>query len=181
MSYDINFWRQERKLDQSPSEIYAQLCQGETVDGLANLPKAAIIDRLRDAFPDEFEEDENELFIDFEDGAIEVSVTDQACRFDLRGVCPGVQKIVDIMNDYECPMYDPQIDKRYDSADGTALGDKPNLSMAGGGRQRGRLADAMLDEIMAGDTSKKKGCAGGTAAVLLALFTIGWLAVRMVA
>ena len=51
MSYDINFWKQERSLELTNEEIYAKLCSGEAVDGLARLPTDKILQRLRERFP----------------------------------------------------------------------------------------------------------------------------------
>ena len=39
MSYDINFWRQERPLPVPPVEIYRRLSAGKWVDGLASAPE----------------------------------------------------------------------------------------------------------------------------------------------
>jgi hypothetical protein len=49
-------------------------------------------------------------------GSIEFSWSDQHFRFDLRGSCGECQKLLDVMREFECPMYDPQEDQREEAS-----------------------------------------------------------------
>ena len=126
MSYDINFWNQERALELSAQEIYERLSDGADVDGLASLPLDAINTRLQEHFSD-FDPSDDFPMISLDDGSIEFLGSRQCYRFDFRGDVKAKDKnaIVRIMADYECPMYDPQIGQRYDTGDGTGLGELP--------------------------------------------------------
>lgn len=125
MSVDYNFWKQSRPLEQSSEEIYSKLCREEVVDGLENLPVDVILQRIQEAFPG-FNPKEDFPEIEFDGGLIEVGWTTQYFRFDRRGSVDAehLNVLVDILAAYDCPMYDPQIDKRYDAKNGIALGDK---------------------------------------------------------
>ena len=120
MSYDISFWKQERPLSLSAQEIYERLSGGdEVVEGLAKLPVPQIHLRLKEAFP-EFDPAESFPTVRIPRGSIEFSWSDYHFRFDIRGEIGGeCQQLVNIMADFDCPMYDPQEGRRYDS-EGTA-------------------------------------------------------------
>jgi hypothetical protein len=131
MSYDINFWKQERPLDLSAQQIYERLSDGESVDGLAVLPVDQILQQLQEAFP-KFDPQEKFPLVSLEDGSIEFIWSDQYFRFDLRGDVGAVHenRLVQIMADHGCPMYDPQINKRYDADQGMSLGELPKFEDA---------------------------------------------------
>jgi hypothetical protein len=124
MSYDINFWKQERPLELSAQEIYQRLSKGESVDGLATLAVDRILAQLREAFPD-FDPEEEFPLVSLDDGSIEFIWSDQYFRFDFRGEVGATHqnRLVRIMSDHGCPMYDPQVNKRYDADGGTKLGE----------------------------------------------------------
>jgi len=126
MSYDINFWKQERPLTLSPEDVYKKLCNGEPVQGLAKLPVEQIHTKLKQAFP-EFDPTEQFSTVQTSEGSIEFSWSDRHFRFDIRGICGECQKLVDVMKEFDCPMYDPQDNKRYDAQGGMALGGAPKF------------------------------------------------------
>ena len=108
MSYDINFWKQDKPLDLSAQEIYERLSERQPVEGLVKLPVDEILDRLTVAFPD-FHRKESFPTARTSEGSVEFIWSDYNFRFDIRGgICADCQKLVDIMADYGCPMYDPR-------------------------------------------------------------------------
>lgn len=140
MSYDINFWRLDHPLKQAPVDIYRSLCQGEIVDGLASLPVAEIHSQLRQAFP---EFDPSKKFPTFRTsvGSIEVSWSNYHFRFDLRGdYGPEAQTIVEIMAGFRCPLFDPQLNQRYDSKEGMAVGESPKFNKKPSGPKAAEFA-----------------------------------------
>jgi hypothetical protein len=167
MSYDINFWKQERPLSLSPEEIYGKLCKGEAVEGLVKLPVAQIHARLKQTFP-EFEPEEFSI-VRTPAGSIEFSWSDYHFRFDIRGICGECQKLVDVMREFGCPMYDPQENKRYDSRGGTGLGDAPKFEDATPEQkaEMERIKREALAQFSA--MSAKTGC-GRSAALLCIAF-----------
>lgn len=101
MSYDINFWKQERPLSLGAEEIYGHLCRGEPVDGLARLPVDSILGRLQQQFP-KFDPKSEFPDVELENGNIEFGWSDQHFRFDLRGEVPAADRnaLVRIMHDF---------------------------------------------------------------------------------
>ena len=120
MSYDINFWKLQHPLDLTPEQIYGRLCKREPVEGLAKLPVDQILERLKQAYPD-FDPTESFPMARTCEGSIEFGWSDQHFRFDIRGICGDCQKAVDIMTEFGCPMYDPQLNKRHDADNGMTL------------------------------------------------------------
>ncbi len=177
MSYDINFWKQERELNLSPEQIYGELCRGETVEGLARLPLDQIHDRLQQAFPDY--EAEEECIVQTSEGSIEFSWSDYHFRFDIRGVCGDCQKLVDVMREFGCPMYDPQLNKRYDSEGGTALGDAPKFEDTS--PEENAEIERIKRETLAMliGTPEKKGCRGSAALMCICLLAVSLVTWRL--
>src|SRR5215469_10747766 len=102
MSYDINFWKQERPLDLSAQEIYERLSSGEKAEGLAKLPVPQIHQRLKEAFPS-FDPNEKFPLVRTSQGSIEFGWSDYHFRFDIRGEAGSdCQKLVNIMADFGC-------------------------------------------------------------------------------
>ena len=177
MSYDINFWKQERPLALSAQEIYERLNKKEPVEGLAKLPVDEILARLKTAFPD-FDPSESFPLARTSEGSIEFFWSDQHFRFDIRGICGDCQMLVDIMTDFDCPMYDPQEGKRHDSQNGTALGEKPTFEDTTP-EQRAEIERIKAEAFAAFDVQqKKKGCAGTAAMLLVAVGALAWTLAR---
>ena len=171
MSYDINFWRQERPLELSAQEIYERLNKREPVEGLAKLPVEQILARLKHAFPD-FDPAEDFPLARTAEGSIEFGWSDYHFRFDIRGICGDCQKLVDIMSEFDCPMYDPQVGKRYDASNGTSLGERPTFEDATPEQkaEMERIKNEFMD-AMSGGGKRKRGCAGS--AMLLFAVMLG--------
>jgi len=183
MSYDINFWKQNRPLNLSAQEIYERLSRRETVEGLAKLPVPQIHQRLKRAFP-EFDPSESFPLVTTSRGSIEFLWSNFHFRFDIRGeVGSDCQTLVDIMADFDCPMYDPQEGRRYDSKDGTALGEMPKFHDATPDQreQLERLKAAAIAKAAGRVQPQKKGRAAQSLFFLTALAGVCWAAVRWLA
>lgn len=128
MSYDINFWKQLGPPRLSPEGVYGRLCEGKNVKGLAKLPVEEILDRLQFELSG-FDPKEEFPLVSLQDGSIEISWSDQHFRFDFRGHVPEKTRkaLVAIMKDFGCPLYDPQLDERYDTADGMGCAPAPSV------------------------------------------------------
>jgi hypothetical protein len=173
MSYDINFWKQERPLDLSDQEIYERLCARSSVEGLAKLPVDRILAQLRDAFP-EFDPEEKFPLVSLDEGSIEFSWSDQHFRFDLRGDMGACHKnrLVGIMAEHGCPMYDPQVGKRYDAEGGTKAGELPTFEDAT--PEQKAEVERIKQQFMAKlDVRRQpKGCWGSVVVVLSGLAVV---------
>ena len=177
MSYDINFWKQERQLNLSPEEIYGKLCKGEVVEGLAKLPVEQIHAKLKQAFPDY--EAQRWSTVQTSEGSIEFSWSDYHFRFDIRGICGECQKLVDVMRDFGCPMYDPQVNKRYDSEGGIGLGDAPKFEDTTP-EQKAEM-ERIKREALAkfSGASEKKGCGASATLLCICVIVVGVVVWRL--
>jgi hypothetical protein len=173
VSYDINFWKQERPLPLTAAEVYGHLCRGEPVDGLARLPVDAILARLQQQFP-QFDPKAKFPDVDVENGNVEFGWSDQHFRFDLRGEVPAADRnaLVRILHDFGCPLYDPQVNKRYDAADGTAIGETPAFEDPTP-EQKEQMEKLKADVMaMFSGQKQKRGCAGSAALFLVAIASL---------
>ncbi len=116
MSYDIDFWKYKAGVPHDNGKVYEKVCcDGETLEELEDLPTDEILKKIESAFSDWTKLDEFNYEKDGR-GAFAVSVTPQTVRFD----CCSMQEsdmniLMDIMIDFGCPVYDPQISERFDS------------------------------------------------------------------
>jgi hypothetical protein len=149
VSYDINFWKQEHPLVIPPVEIYRALCRGEAVTGLAILPVDQILQRLTQVFPS-FDPANQFPLVRTSNGSIEFWWSQQHFRFDLRGICGECQNLVNVMREFECPMYDPQVNRRYDAQQGMALGDAPKFEDPPTPEQAERIIAEALAKLQGG-------------------------------
>jgi hypothetical protein len=178
VSYDINFWKQSKPLEATPEEIYHKLCQGERVDGLEDLPTARILERIRAAFP-ECDDDQENPYIRMENCGVEVSWSDQHFRFDIRGEqCARVNELAAILRDFGCPMYDPQVNQRYDANGGMVPTDWPPFEdWTDDERQTfERQREILLAAI--GEKTPKRGCRSAAVFLMAVAAGLAWLCVR---
>ena len=117
MSFDLLFWRQGEN-GGSPEEIAAALSDGRAVDGLAPLPVDQIMARVKASFP--LLTDGGLTFWEGDaDGVFEVHRSPQHVHFCCRQlVSDHCNALIGIMAGFECPLYDPQVNQRFDG--GTA-------------------------------------------------------------
>jgi hypothetical protein len=113
VSYDLNFWRFSPGASLPDDEVYRRLCNGERLASLEELPIDEILKRIRDAFSDW---EQRELIFDGGSrGGFQLSTTPQWVRVDCYE-CRGnvMNTFIDILHDYGCPPYDPQVGRRFD-------------------------------------------------------------------
>jgi hypothetical protein len=125
MSYDLNFWRYRDegapRTDADHYAIYERLCDGEiSIADLEDLPVAAVRRRIAEALRDwtlesEYCCDNGDIQIFWcrgagPDASIEALFSPKWARFDLRGRWTGddANLLIDILNGFGCPLYDPQ-------------------------------------------------------------------------
>ena len=115
MGRQLAFWKYEDGVYLNNQEVYQKSCgNGETVTGLVELPIEAILGRAKKVFR------EYERFDDYNYGGLEGSFTiytqPQSVVFDcsFRMSENELNKIIDLMAEFGCPYYDPQIEVRFD-------------------------------------------------------------------
>ena len=115
MSMDLNFWKYKKGMLHDNNRIYSKACcDGELVEELENLPIDEILDKIASVFSDWTVLDKGHYEKEGR-GAFEIFTTSQIVRFD----CYDMQEadknsLMDILIDFGCPLYDPQISTRFD-------------------------------------------------------------------
>ena len=102
--------------------MYRSLINGRAVDGLETLPIESILSELVTALPGSVRESdpagwETIDWVDEDDQSrIQISWSDLHVQVDCRQVSYDVvNRIIGVLADFGCPLYDPQVDERFDS------------------------------------------------------------------
>lgn len=114
MSYDLGFWKYTKGTYKDNQTVYEQLCEGQKVSGIETLPVEKILKKIAI----EFITWERTGLYDFEsenEGSFQVTVTDRFVRIDCYDMdTEDMNVFIDIMLEYDCPLYDPQLPQRFD-------------------------------------------------------------------
>ena len=118
MSYDLDFWKYKKGTYLDNQDVYEKCSDEQIVDGLENLPTDAVLGDIHAEF-ETWQMEESK--IDFENpngkGAFQVFTTQQFVRFDCYSMeGEDMNRIMDVMLKFDCPLYDPQVPKRFDDA-----------------------------------------------------------------
>ncbi|MFG0329946.1 MAG: hypothetical protein ACF8PN_08615 [Phycisphaerales bacterium] len=115
MSYDLNFWKYRPGVSLDHQATYEKLSDGQTVDGLEDLPIADMLARLNEVFAD-WDRVDDETW-ESDRGTFQVFTTPQFFRVDCYGMDgEDMIRIVEVASEFGCPLYDPQVTTRYDGA-----------------------------------------------------------------
>ena len=115
MSYDLIFWRQRPDDHRAPGDITDIFLSSEEPNAsLPSLPTDAIERRVRQVFPELVTSGGLTYWDGGEDGLFEFHVSSQHVHFCCRQLkTTHCNAIIDLMAEFECPLYDPQVDKRF--------------------------------------------------------------------
>jgi len=114
MSYDLNFWRYKSRIRLVHKTVYEQLSNGQSVDGLEDLPIDAIVRRVSETFSD-WKKVDDVTYDGGERGRFQLFTTPQFFRVDGSGLSGDeMNKFIDIGSEFGCPLYDPQAGQRYE-------------------------------------------------------------------
>ena len=123
ISYDLAFWKQDNDHHVEPSAVYRSLIDGRAMAGLATLPIESILRDVVAALPGAVRESnpagwETIDWVDEDDQwSMQISWSDLHVLADCRQVPYEVaNRIIGVLADFGCPLYDPQVDKRFDAA-----------------------------------------------------------------
>jgi hypothetical protein len=113
--YELLFWRYSEGIYLNHHEVYEALIEEQEVEGLEQLPVTVILNRIGSLFSKWEKVDDNSWKNKEGKGAFQVITTSQSIRID----CYGTQgKAMDILvgalEEFKCPLYDPQVPERYD-------------------------------------------------------------------
>jgi hypothetical protein len=113
--YELIFWKYTDGFYLNHQEVYEALDENEAVEGLENLPVSVIINRINSVFSEWERVDANSWKNNNGPGAFYVKTTLNSIKIECYGTAgTAMDKLVDILDEYKCPLYDPQIPERYD-------------------------------------------------------------------
>ncbi len=114
MSRQLVFWKYEDGIYLDNKEVYEKCCNGEKVDGLEELPGVDILNKVKKVFRDYERLDDYNYGGEL--GNFTVHADPQSVVFDCSFRVPEseLNKMIDIMAEFGCPLYDPQIETRFD-------------------------------------------------------------------
>lgn len=111
MSYDLVFWKQRPDSTAAPREIYEALTDERRVAGLEPLHLDDIFRAIEAAFPG-FQT--QRAWNGGDRGAFEFSASEFFVCFSCHGMSgDDMNTIIDIGARFGCPLYDPQVDQRF--------------------------------------------------------------------
>lgn len=115
MSYDLTFWKQKPTCATSPSTIYKALLDGQIVEGLEAISTAQVVARIEDRFPGIVTDGGLTFWEGGKRGMFELYSSPQhihVCCHQMSG--DDMNILIEIAAEFECPLYDPQEDRRFD-------------------------------------------------------------------
>ncbi len=115
MSYDLNFWKYKDGVYMDHQNVYEALSNGERVDGLEDLPIDKILKCVDESFTQPRWEKLDDINYESDKGAFQIFTTRQFFRVDCYGMSGNDMNLfIDIGEKFTCPLYDPQVNQRYD-------------------------------------------------------------------
>lgn len=117
MSMDLNFWKYKKNITHDHTAIYqVACCDGKLMEELETLLIDEILKRISVVFADWTIQNHGKDFEKEGHGAFQIFTTPQIVRFDCNGMQENdMNTLMDILIDFGCPLYDPQISTRFDS------------------------------------------------------------------
>lgn len=113
--YELLFWRYQEEVYLNNHEVYEALLEQETVEGLEELPITVILNRIANVFESWERVDENSWKNTKGPGAFHIITTPQSVKIDCYGTeGKTMNKLADLLEEFKCPLYDPQEVVRYD-------------------------------------------------------------------
>ena len=113
MSYDLDFWKYKQGVELNHQQVYECLSDGQYVDGLEDLPIDDLIARISQVFSEGWNK-VDEMTWESSDGTFQLFTTQQFIRVDCYGLSSeNMNKLIDILDEFGCPLYDPQVGQRY--------------------------------------------------------------------
>ena len=112
MARDLSFWKEKSSFEGKASDTYRALLNGVQLDYVCELPADKILSDVKSVFSD-WEQIDTYNY-EKNGAAFEIFATNQICRFDCYSLTEAdMNKIIDIMLEYDCPLYDAAIDVRF--------------------------------------------------------------------
>ena len=117
MSRHFAFWKYEDGIYLENHKVYEEACcDCKNINGLSVLPINDILCRVNKIF-DSYE-NLGEYNYESDEGSFTITVTEQTVLFECSWSMSETElnKIIDVMLEFDCPLYDPQISVRFDGS-----------------------------------------------------------------
>lgn len=113
--YELLFWNYQEEIYLNHHLVYEALVEKQNVDGLEELPIQVILNRIANTFSTWEKEDRYSYKNPKNEGGFHIITTPKSIQINCYGVeGKTMNALCDIMEEYKCPLYDPQIPMRYD-------------------------------------------------------------------
>jgi hypothetical protein len=113
--YELLFWKYLEGVYLNHHEVYEAIEDQAVIDGLEELPVQVILNRIASVFSKWEKVDDNSWKNNSGVGAFQVKTTPQSIQIDWYGTDgKTMDSLVNIMEEFKCPLYDPQVPERYD-------------------------------------------------------------------
>ena len=115
MSMDLAFWRYKIGETSDNQKVYEQICEGNELDCIEQLPIEKIREKIAVVFKDWTALDAD-TYTRNEEADFRIFTTNQAVIFNCGGMSGDeMNLLIDIMLGFGCALYDPQISTRFDT------------------------------------------------------------------
>lgn len=115
MSYDLAFWKQKPDCKLPPAEIYRDLLEGRQVHGLTTIEREKFLLRVGEEFSGVVKDGGLVYWEGGKRGMFELHSSQQHVHFCCRQMSgDDMNALIDIAVKFDCRLYDPQEDRRYD-------------------------------------------------------------------
>ena len=113
--YELVFWKYLDGIYLNHQEVYEALLEEQMIEGLEKLPVDVMMNRIASVFSKWERVDENSWKNKEGKGAFQIKTTEQSVQIDCYGTEGKTMDIlVGVLEEFKCPLYDPQIPVRYD-------------------------------------------------------------------
>ncbi|GAA4776605.1 MULTISPECIES: hypothetical protein [Flavobacterium] len=113
--YELLFWKYLDEVYLNHQEVYESLIENQPVEGLEELPIQVILSRIANAFSNWERVDEFSFKNTKGAGAFHIVTTKQSVQINCYGTKGNdMEKLCQMMEEFKCPLYDPQVPVRYD-------------------------------------------------------------------
>lgn len=113
--YELVFWNYLDGIYLNHQEVYEAIEEQQEVEGLEELPTTVILNRINSLFSKWERVDEYSWKNNNGPGAFCVKTTPQSIKIDCYGTeGKTMDRLVDILEEFKCPLYDPQVPERFD-------------------------------------------------------------------
>ncbi|RTZ06662.1 hypothetical protein EKM05_12090 [Flavobacterium sp. GSP27] len=114
--YELVFWKYLEGIYLNHHEVYEAVSEEQAeIEGLEALPVQVILNRIASVFSKWEKVDENSWKNNNGAGAFHIRMTSQSVKIDCYGTeGKTMDTLVNIMDEFKCSLYDPQVPERYD-------------------------------------------------------------------